>query len=298
MAIKCLANIGTKDLARDCISELLGLMNHTRPYVRKKAILAMFKLYIKFPQGLRLTFDKLKEKLDDSESSVISTAVNVICELSNKNPKNYLSMAPKFFRLLTSSSNNWMLIKVVKLLSSLVSEEPRLARKLLEPLATIIQSTGAKSLQYECIHTITEALHFTRREDGTDAKSAAAVVKLCSDYLRGFNEDSDQNLKYLGLVGLVNLMKSHPRSVVDHRELILRCLNDDDITIRTRALELLAGIVSRKSLVDLVRHLMEVLCLYSLLSINYPMWDLRFFLLYYSLSYSMSNNLKVHIEMN
>jgi hypothetical protein len=45
----------------------------------------------------------------------------------------------QFFRLLTTSSNNWMLIKVVKLLGSLVPEEPRLARKLLEPLSTIIQ---------------------------------------------------------------------------------------------------------------------------------------------------------------
>ena len=237
MAINCLANIATKDLARDCISDLVVLMNHSRAYVRKKAVLAMFKLYVKFPQGLRLTFEKLKDRLDDSESSVISTAVNVICELANKNPRNYLAMAPKFFRLLTTSSNNWMLIKVVKLLGSLVSEEPRLgaclpvclltylptclhvaciipslcaqfpiscndynalaiaasvshlfltlsARKLLEPLSTIIQNTGAKSLQYECIHTVTLALPFTKREDGSDSKNAPAVVKLCSDYLR------------------------------------------------------------------------------------------------------------------
>jgi hypothetical protein len=58
------------------------------------------------------------------------------------------------------------------------------ARKLLEPLSTIIQNTGAKSLQYECIHTVTLALPFTKREDGSDSKNAPAVVKLCSDYLR------------------------------------------------------------------------------------------------------------------
>jgi AP-3 complex subunit delta-1 len=218
----------------------------------------MYKLYVKFPQGLRLTFDKLKDRLEDTESSVVSTAVNVICELANKNPKNYLAMAPKFFRLLTSSSNNWMLIKVVKLLGSLVSEEPRLARKLLEPMSTIIKSTGAKSLQFECIYTITEALPHSKRDDGSDAKNVLEVIKLCSDYLRGFIEDNDQNLKYLGLVGLVNLMKSNARSVVEHRDLVLKCLNDDDITIRTKALELLAGIVSKKSLVDLVQHLLEV----------------------------------------
>jgi AP-3 complex subunit delta-1 len=257
MAVNCLANIATKELARDCISDLVTLMNHSKPYIRKKAILAMYKLYIKFPQGLRLTFDRLKERLDDAESSVISTAVNVICELANKNPKNYLAMAPKFFKLLTTSSNNWMLIKVVKLLGSLVSEEPRLARKLLDPLITIIKSTGAKSLQYECISTITEALPYSRREDGSEAKNATEVIAICSDYLRGFIEDSDQNLKYLGLVGLCNLMRSSPRSVVDHRDLILGCLNDDDVTIRTKALELLAGIASKKSLVDLVHHLLD-----------------------------------------
>lgn len=258
VAINCLANIATHDLARDCIADLVTLMGHQKPYIRKKTVLAMFKLYVKYPQGLRLSFDSLKERLEDTESSVVSTAVNVICELAYKNPRNYLSMAPQFFRLLTTSSNNWMLIKVVKLLGALVSEEPRLARKLLDPLATIIKSTGAKSLQYECIHTITQALIFTKKEDGSDAKNASEVVQLCSDHLKGFVEDMDQNLKYLGLVGLADLMKSHPRVVIDHRDLILGCLGDEDVTIRTRALELLSGIVSKKSLIDLVNHLLEV----------------------------------------
>ena len=48
-------------------------------------------------------------------SGVQSAAVNVICELARKNPKNYLSLAPLFFKLMTSSTNNWMLIKIIKL---------------------------------------------------------------------------------------------------------------------------------------------------------------------------------------
>lgn len=157
-----------------------------------------------------------EQKLDDPESAVVSCAVNVICELANKNPKNYLALAPKFFRLLTTSSNNWMLIKVVKLLGSLVPEEPRLARKLLEPLATIVQNTAAKSLLYECIHTVTLALPFARKPPADPAAAAAAVaegsgsgsgkqrdhlqavVALCAEHLRQFVEDPDQNLKYLG----------------------------------------------------------------------------------------------------
>lgn len=42
-------------------------------------------------------------------------------------------------------------------------------------------------------------------------------------------------------MGFVNLMQSHPRAVAEHRSLVLACLSDDDVTIRTRALELLSG---------------------------------------------------------
>jgi hypothetical protein len=42
----------------------------------------------------------------------------VICELARKNPKNYLTLSPVFFKLMTTSSNNWMLIKIIKLVSS------------------------------------------------------------------------------------------------------------------------------------------------------------------------------------
>jgi AP-3 complex subunit delta-1 len=135
-------------------------------------------MYLKFPRALRLTFDKLKDKLEDTEVAVVSCAVNVITELANKNAKNYLSMAPKFFGLLTKTSNNWMLIKVAKLLGSLVQEEPRLARKLLDPLVVLMQNTSAKSLQFECISTICTALLFTKREDGSDAKNVPSTVKV------------------------------------------------------------------------------------------------------------------------
>ena len=42
-----------------------------------------------------------------AQVSVVSCAVNVVCELARKNPANFLSLAPIFFKLLTASSNNW-----------------------------------------------------------------------------------------------------------------------------------------------------------------------------------------------
>lgn len=112
----------------------------------------MYKVFLKYPDALRPAFPRLKDKLEDPDageiiiitnllhfshlslnlcvcvcvciffflfSGVQSAAVNVVCELARKNPKNYLSLAPVFFKLMTTSTNNWMLIKIIKLVSIL-----------------------------------------------------------------------------------------------------------------------------------------------------------------------------------
>ncbi|KDO18891.1 hypothetical protein SPRG_15843 [Saprolegnia parasitica CBS 223.65] len=257
LALNAMANICTTDLARDLLGDILALMNSHKPYVRKKATLILYKLFLRYPQGLRLSFDRLKERMEEPDVGVVSCSVNVICELANKKPKNYVGLAPQFFRLLTTSSNNWMLIKVVKLMSSLVPEEPRLARKLLDPLATIIQNTPAKSLLYECISTVTTALLYTQKSDGSQPRNVPAIVKLCNDHLRRYIEDPDQNLRYLGLVGLSNLMQSHPHVISEHQQIILECLSVEDTTIRLRSLELLAGMVSPENAPAIIQELMR-----------------------------------------
>jgi len=78
--------------------------------------------------------------------------------------------------------------------------------------------------------------------------------------LRIFIEHPDQNLKYLGLVALNNVMKVNPRGVLEHRDLILNCLEDEDETIRRRAVELVAAMVDKKNLafiVDKLKYHME-----------------------------------------
>lgn len=66
-------------------------------------------------------------------------------------------------------------------------------------------------------------------------------------------------VKYLGLLALHNIMKVHPKAVTEHRDLITWCLDDEDVSIRLRALDLLVGMVTKKNLMELVRKLMEKL---------------------------------------
>lgn len=70
-------------------------------------------------------------------------------------------------------------------------------------------------------------------------------------------EDSDQNLKYLGLLAMGRILQTHPKAVQAHKDIVLRCLDDKDESIRLRALDLLYGMVSRKNIMEIVKKLME-----------------------------------------
>lgn len=252
VALNGLACFVSPDLARDLANDIMTLMTSTKPYLRKKAVLIMYKVFLKFPDALRPAFPRLKEKLEDPDPGVQSAAVNVICELARKNPRNYLSLAPLFFKLMTSSTNNWVLIKIIKLFGALTPLEPRLGKKLIEPLTNLIHSTSAMSLLYECINTVIAVL--ISISSGINNHSAS--IQLCVQKLRILIEDSDQNLKYLGLMAMSKILKTHPRSVQAHKDLILQCLDDKDESIRLRALDLLYGMVSKKNLMEIVKKLM------------------------------------------
>lgn len=235
----------TPDLARDLANDVMSLLVSTKPYIRKRAVLLMYKIFLKFPEALRPAFPRLKEKLEDSEPGVQSAAVNVICELARKNPKNYLSLAPLFFKLMTNSTNNWMLIKIIKLFGALCPLEPRLGKKLLEPLTNLIHSTSAMSLLYECINTVVSGL-----------PQHNPSIQLCVSKLRILIEDTDQNLKYLGLLAMSKILAVNPKAVQAHKDIVLQCLDDKDESIRLRALDLIVGMVSKRNIMDIIKKLM------------------------------------------
>ncbi|XP_052256781.1 AP-3 complex subunit delta-1-like isoform X1 [Dreissena polymorpha] len=252
VALNGLSCFITADLARDLANDIMTLMTSTKPYLRKKAVLIMYKVFLQFPEALRPAFPRLKEKLEDPDPGVQSAAVNVICELARKNPRNYLALAPLFFKLMTSSTNNWVLIKIIKLFGALTPLEPRLGKKLIEPLTNLIHSTSAMSLLYECINTVIAVLISV----STGIPNHTASIQLCVQKLRILIEDSDQNLKYLGLLAMSKILQTHPKSVQTHKDLILQCLDDKDESIRFRALDLLYGMVSKKNLMEIVKKLM------------------------------------------
>ena len=102
------------------LSDLLPRLTHSSPTVRKKTIVTIYRLALVYPETLRPAWPKIKERLmDDSEdSSVTAAIINVICELGWRRPQDFLPLAPRLFELLVDGGNNWMAIKLIKLVSS------------------------------------------------------------------------------------------------------------------------------------------------------------------------------------
>jgi AP-3 complex subunit delta-1 len=116
-------HIITPSLALSLLSDLLPRLSHSQPAVRKKTVVTLYRLALVYPEALRVSWPKIKERLmDDTEdSSVTAAIINVVCELGWRRPQDFLPLAPKFFDLLVDGGNNWMAIKIVKLVWSLSS---------------------------------------------------------------------------------------------------------------------------------------------------------------------------------
>lgn len=250
VSLSAIATIVTPSLAQDVHPEIVKMLSHSKPYIRKKAVLAMYKIFLQYPEALRTSFSRLRDRLDDSDPSVVSATVNVICELAKKHSKNYVPLAPQLYQLLTTSSNNWMMIKILKLFSSLAPIEPRLKPKLLPQIMTLIQSTSALSLQYECINCIVSG--------GMLGEDDHDVAGVCVEKLSSFVNQGDQNLKYVGLLALGKIVKVHPVLVGKLQGVILECLKENaDSTIRERALELANDLASEHNVETIVNLLLS-----------------------------------------
>ena len=51
-------------------------------------------------------------------------------------------------------------------------------------------------------------------------------------------------MKYVGLLAMSRLLSTHPKLIAEHKDIILECIDDDDFSIRFRALDLVVGMVN------------------------------------------------------
>ncbi|KAG0457977.1 hypothetical protein HPP92_023134 [Vanilla planifolia] len=242
-ALHLLVLSSSSDLALHLSDDLLSLLSssHTTPHVRRCAAAASLAIIRLVPNYAHGFLPKLIEVLGPS-SPLLSAAAGVFCELvSSGDPRAYLPLAPDFHRVLLECRDNWVLIKILKIFARLTPLEPRLSRKLVDPICDLMRRSSAKSLVFECIRTV--FFGFPEQE---------AAVRLAVEKLKEFvAADDDSNLRYLGLQAMTILRKDQSWVVEENREAIVKSLADSDPNIRGEALRLIMSMVFENNIVDI-----------------------------------------------
>ncbi|KAL4384754.1 hypothetical protein GQ457_15G001250 [Hibiscus cannabinus] len=246
LSLQCLSRIANVDLARDLTPEVFALLSSNKLYLRKRAVAVVLRVFEKYPDSVRVCFKRLVENLENSDPQILSAVVGVFSELACKDPRSYLPLAPEFYKILVDSKNNWISIKVLKIFSKLAPLEPRLAKRVVEPICDLLRNTGAKSLLFECIRTVVTSL--------SEYESA---VRLAVGKVREFLVDEDPNLKYLGLQALRIVAEKHLWAVSENKEVVIKSLSDGDPNIKIESLRLVMAMVSEHNVSEISRVLVN-----------------------------------------
>lgn len=117
-----LPHVITSSLALSLLSDLLPRLAHSNPTIRKKTVVALYRLALVYPDTLRPAWPKIKDVImnEEEDSSVTAAVINVVCELGWRRPKDFLPLAPRLFDLLVDGGNNWMAIKIIKLVRDIL----------------------------------------------------------------------------------------------------------------------------------------------------------------------------------
>lgn len=121
LPLAAIPHVINPSMANSLLADLLPRLTHSHASIRKKTIVTLYRLALVYPDTLRPAWPRIKERLlDDSEDpSVTAAIINVICELGWRRPQDFLPLAPRLFDLLVQGGNNWMAIKIIKLVSNI-----------------------------------------------------------------------------------------------------------------------------------------------------------------------------------
>lgn len=67
ISLNGLSHTISPDLAQDLSRDVVTLLNHSKPHIRKRAVIAVYKTLVKYPDATPFALTRLKERLEDQD---------------------------------------------------------------------------------------------------------------------------------------------------------------------------------------------------------------------------------------
>ena len=269
LSLIAIGNLATQDMARDLASDVEKLLRSNNSYLRKKAALATIRLLKKEPDLIEHMSERIISLLKDRAHGVLITGLQLMIDVLDLLPdwkSELVKLVPSLVRLLRNFismgfspeydvagiADPFMQVKILHLLRLLGKgneEASDLMNDVLAQVATNTETTknAGNAILYECVQTVMEV------------ESDASLRVLAVNILGRFLLNRDNNIRYVALNSLSKVVSEDLSAVQRHRNTIVECLKDPDISIRQRALELVFQLVNDQNVVALTTELLNYL---------------------------------------
>ena len=262
-------------MSRDLFTDVEKLLSTANPYIRRKAALCAMRICRKVPDLQEHFLEKAKLLLNDRNHGVLLcglTLVTSMCEADEveggeegmveifrsltvtlvKTLKGLASSGYAPEHDVTGITDPFLQVKILRLLRVLGRGDSHTSEQINDILAQVATNTDStknvgNSILYEAVLTILDI----------DADSGLRVLGV--NILGKFLANKDNNIRYVALNTLIKVVAVEPNAVQRHRNTILECLRDPDISIRRRALDLSFTLINAGNISLLIRELLAFL---------------------------------------
>ncbi|KAF5388661.1 hypothetical protein D9757_004778 [Collybiopsis confluens] len=263
------ANIASEEMSRDLANEIEKLLGSSNTYIRKKAALCALRVIKKVPDLTDHFTTKAKNLLTDRNHGVLLSSITLVTEMVQVDPavlEEFRNAVPLLVRNLKSLvttgyspehdvsgiTDPFLQVKILRLLRLLGKGDARASDTMNDILAQVATNTdGSKnvgnSILYETVLCVLDI----------EADSGLRVMAI--NILGKFLSNKDNNIRYVALNTLNKVVSIDTNAVQRHRNIILDCLRDGDISIRRRALELSYALINEQNVRILIRELLAFL---------------------------------------
>ncbi|KAA6408036.1 MAG: AP-1 complex subunit gamma-1 [Lasallia pustulata] len=275
LALCTLANIASVEMSRDLFPEIENLLSTANPYIRRKAALCAMRICRKVPDLQETFLEKAKILLSDRNHGVLLcglTLVTSMCEADEaeggeagvvdmfrpltvglvRTLKGLASSGYAPEHDVTGITDPFLQVKILRLLRVLGRGDAQTSEQINDILAQVATNTDSSknvgnAILYESVLTI------------LDIEADSGLRVLGVNILGKFLSNKDNNIRYVALNTLIKVVAVEPNAVQRHRNTILECLRDPDISIRRRALDLSFTLINESNVRVLIRELLAFL---------------------------------------
>ncbi|KAI0731141.1 Adaptor protein complex AP-1 gamma subunit [Earliella scabrosa] len=269
LALCTFADIASEEMSRDLANEIEKLLGSSNTYIRKKAALCALRVVRKVPELANHFVTKAKNLLADRNHGVLLTAITLVTEMCQIDPscldefRNAVPLLVRHLKALVTTgyspehdvsgiTDPFLQVKILRLMRLLGKGDARASETMNDILAQVATNTDStknvgNSILYETVMTVLEI----------EADSGLRVMAI--NILGKFLSNRDNNIRYVALNTLNKVVAIDTNAVQRHRNIILDCLRDGDISIRRRALELSYALINEQNVRILIRELLAFL---------------------------------------